>query len=670
MRVRASGPSCPAGRSRRPDRRRHRSSGADARIDHRLRGRRPATCPRVPDAPAPPRSRGGPSACDASTRRLAVRRLVGCCAARPRATGSPHVERVPARAGRRRRGRPGRRPALVAARRARRRRARGSTRPRPPSSREPAARRRVATGTASGKSLAYLLPALTAVLERRERRARGATVALPVADQGARRRPAPRAGRRSASPGVRAADLRRRHPAEERDWVRDHAALRADQPRHAPPLDPARARALGVVPARPALRRRRRVPRLPRRVRLARRAVLRRLRRVCARYGSDPTFVLASATVVRPGGLRRAGSPACRSRAVDRRRLARGGRTFALWEPPLHRAARRATARRSAARRRPRPPTCSPTSSPTGARTLAFVRSRRGAEAVALDGPAALDEVDPALAAQVAAYRAGYLPEERRALEQRLHDRRAARRRRDQRARARRRRHRARRRPARRLARARARRCGSRPGAPGAPVRARWPCSSPATTRSTPTSSTTPRRSSVSPSRPPSSTPTTPTCSARTCARAAAELPLTEDDLALFGRRRAAPSLDALVDARAAAAPVRRLVLDRPRAGHRPGRPPRHRRHAGPGRRGRHRPAARHRRRRGRARHRARGRGLRAPGRTYLVARSTSTTPSRWSTRPSPTTRRRPATSPTSASSRPSARGAGARRALPSARSK
>ena len=36
-------------------------------------------------------------------------------------------------------------------------------------------------------------------------------------------------------------------------------------------------------------------------------------------------------------------------------------------------------------------------------------------------------------------------------------------------------------------------------------------------------------------SRPPSSTRPTPTCSRRTCAAAAAELPLTEDDLALFG---------------------------------------------------------------------------------------------------------------------------------------
>lgn len=55
--------------------------------------------------------------------------------------------------------------------------------------------------------------------------------------------------------------------------------------------------------------------------------------------------------------------------------------------------------------------------------TLAFVRSRRGAESVALGAKRALAEISPSLPAQVAAYRAGFLPEERRALEKALRSR-------------------------------------------------------------------------------------------------------------------------------------------------------------------------------------------------------------------------------------------------------
>jgi len=55
-----------------------------------------------------------------------------------------------------------------------------------------------------------------------------------------------------------------------------------------------------------------------------------------------------------------------------------------------------------------------------GARTIAFVRSRRGAESVSLAARRALAEAEPSLVPRVAAYRAGYLPEERRELERRL----------------------------------------------------------------------------------------------------------------------------------------------------------------------------------------------------------------------------------------------------------
>ncbi|MGC5628223.1 DEAD/DEAH box helicase [Georgenia sp. Z1344] len=57
---------------------------------------------------------------------------------------------------------------------------------------------------------------------------------------------------------------------------------------------------------------------------------------------------------------------------------------------------------------------------PAGARTLAFVRSRRGAEALAESARRHLAFVSPALADTVRAYRGGYLPEERRELEAQL----------------------------------------------------------------------------------------------------------------------------------------------------------------------------------------------------------------------------------------------------------
>src|SRR5690606_28233114 len=141
--------------------------------------------------------------------------------------------------------------------------------------------------------------------------------------------------------------------------------------------------------------------------------VLRRLRRLCARYRSNPTFTLASATASEPAttASRLTGLDVV---AVDDDASPRGPATFALWEPPLTdlRGEQGAPVRRTA-------------TAEAGdlladlvvedVQTLAFVRSRRGAESVALSAKRALHEIAPHLAEQVAAYRAGYLPEERRA---------------------------------------------------------------------------------------------------------------------------------------------------------------------------------------------------------------------------------------------------------------
>jgi DEAD/DEAH box helicase domain-containing protein len=147
--------------------------------------------------------------------------------------------------------------------------------------------------------------------------------------------------------------------------------------------------------------------------------VLRRLRRVCARYGASPVFVLASATVSSPetSASRLTGLPVV---PVTDDASPRGATEFALWEPPLlpdYGGEHGAPVRRSATAE-----TADLLADLVveGARTIAFVRSRRGAESVSLSARRALSEAAPELVDRVAAYRAGYLPEERRALEARL----------------------------------------------------------------------------------------------------------------------------------------------------------------------------------------------------------------------------------------------------------
>ncbi len=234
--------------------------------------------------------------------------------------------------------------------------------------------------------------------------------------------------------------------------------------------------------------------------------VLRRLRRVCARYGATPVFILASATVSEPADAasRLTGLDV---QAVEEDASPRGAMSFALYEPPLSypwqahawqasssfASSSEPSARPSSAPpapSRPAPAVSGPLSAgPTaseavssgpvapaaaesassqpvgtpagqvpgaltavaaqppeppvhgpggvavrrsataeaaglladlvadGVRTLVFVRSRRAAEVIAQSARRALSEVSADLAERVAAYRAGYLPEERRALE-------------------------------------------------------------------------------------------------------------------------------------------------------------------------------------------------------------------------------------------------------------
>ncbi|MFD4293615.1 DEAD/DEAH box helicase [Rhodococcus sp. NPDC058505] len=149
--------------------------------------------------------------------------------------------------------------------------------------------------------------------------------------------------------------------------------------------------------------------------------VLRRLRRIARRYAADPVFILASATTADPAAAatRLIGAP-CEEVVDDG--SPHGPRTVALWEPPLLEdvtGENGAPVRRAASSEAAR---IMADLMIEGARTLTFLRSRRGAELTAIGARRHLAEVDPDLAGRVAAYRAGYLAEDRRELESALAD--------------------------------------------------------------------------------------------------------------------------------------------------------------------------------------------------------------------------------------------------------
>jgi DEAD/DEAH box helicase domain-containing protein len=272
----------------------------------------------------------------------------------------------------------------------------------------------IATGTASGKSLAYQLPVLSALL------ADGKATALYLSPTKALAADQLRSLRSLVLPDVRAAAFDGDTEPPERDWVRAHSRLVLTNP------DMLHR---GILPSHGRwatfLRRLKYVVvdecHTYRGVFGSHVAhVLRRLRRVCASYGAYPTFVLASATVASPAisGSRLTGLEV---EEVTDDASPRGSTAFALWEPPLteahgeHGAPVRRAAGAEAAR-------LLADLVVEDARALTFVRSRRGAEVLALTARRHLASAAPQLADRVAAYRAGYLPEERRALEAALAD--------------------------------------------------------------------------------------------------------------------------------------------------------------------------------------------------------------------------------------------------------
>ena len=146
--------------------------------------------------------------------------------------------------------------------------------------------------------------------------------------------------------------------------------------------------------------------------------VLRRLRRVCEHYGSDPSFCFASATIGNPGEL--AGALCGKDvEEITADGSPRAEKVLACWQRPLldEVSGARASANVETADLLSR-------FVRDGHQTLAFTRSRRGAELVAQHTRRALDRTAPELVERVAAYRAGYLAKERRELERDLSERR------------------------------------------------------------------------------------------------------------------------------------------------------------------------------------------------------------------------------------------------------
>lgn len=271
----------------------------------------------------------------------------------------------------------------------------------------------VATGTASGKSLTYQLPALSTLVTD------GKATVLYLSPTKALATDQLRAVSDMDIEGVRPATYDGDTPRGERPWVRDHARWVFTNPdmlhRGVLPAHPRWARFFrgltyvvvdechayrGVFGSHVAL-------------------LLRRLRRIARHYGAEPTFILTSATTAEPAefATRLIGQDCV---AVTEDTSPRGARTVALWEPPLLpelTGENDAPVRRSAGAEAAR---ILAELVIEGARTLAFVRSRRGAELTALGARRILAEVAPELVDKVAAYRAGYLPEERRELESAL----------------------------------------------------------------------------------------------------------------------------------------------------------------------------------------------------------------------------------------------------------
>jgi DEAD/DEAH box helicase domain-containing protein len=143
--------------------------------------------------------------------------------------------------------------------------------------------------------------------------------------------------------------------------------------------------------------------------------VLRRLRRLASAYGTEPRFILTSATIANPRELAERLS-GLDFTLVDRDGAPRAERRIAMWNPPLldEDSGKRGSALSEAAG-------LLAALLQEEVRTICFLNSRRGVELIQQFTRLRLEDEGRAdLAERIAPYRAGYTPTQRREIEARL----------------------------------------------------------------------------------------------------------------------------------------------------------------------------------------------------------------------------------------------------------
>lgn len=144
--------------------------------------------------------------------------------------------------------------------------------------------------------------------------------------------------------------------------------------------------------------------------------VLRRLRRIAAAYGTEPRFLLASATVANPVELAERLTGLDGIALVDEDGAPASQRRIAMWNPPLtdETLGVRVSALSEAA-------DLFADLVAAGARTICFMKSRKGVEIIMRTASARLRQSGhDDLVDRIAPYRAGYTAYQRRELEEKL----------------------------------------------------------------------------------------------------------------------------------------------------------------------------------------------------------------------------------------------------------